>query len=89
MYLNRNSLIPLYCMQQRSPTLSVLAQELTERQSELDKLTAKSESLSREVAGSELRQECWRLHQQLGEVTARRDEWRLKEKETPEVSVNC
>ena len=88
MYLNRNSLIPTVC-NNALPLSLFWPQELTERQSELDKLTAKSESLSREVAGSELRQECWRLHQQLGEVTARRDEWRLKEKETPEVSVNC
>ncbi|CAI8003174.1 Intraflagellar transport protein 74 homolog [Geodia barretti] len=45
---------------------------------------AKSEALSHEVAGSELRQESWRLRQQLGEVTARRDDWRLKDQETPE-----
>jgi intraflagellar transport protein 74 len=58
--------------------------ELAEKQGELDKLVAKSEALSREVAGSELRQESWRLRQQLGEVTARRDDWRLKDQETPE-----
>ena len=41
----------------------------------------KSETLSQEVAGSQLHQEAWRLQQQLTEVTASRDEWRLKDQE--------
>lgn len=61
------------------------SQDLSEKQAELDKLVAKSQSLAEEVGTSELRQESWRLHQQFSEITARRDEWRQKEKETPKV----
>ena len=48
-------------------------------------LSAKTEALSHEVGTSDLHQEA---HQQLREVTARREEWRLKEKETPQ-STTC
>lgn len=58
--------------------------ELNEKQMELEKLGEKSETLSQEVAGSELRQDYWRLQQQLNQLTLRRDEWKLKEQETPE-----
>ena len=64
-------------------------QALSEKQAELDQLVAKSQSLVEEVNTSDLRQESWRLHQQLQDVTARRDEWKQKESETPQVTYTC
>lgn len=46
---------------------------------------AKARGLQEEVGGAELRMESWRLHQQLAEVVGKRDMWREKEKETPQV----
>ena len=51
----------------------------------LDQLVAKARGLQEEVGGAELRMESWRLHQQLAEVVGKRDVWREKEKETPQV----
>ena len=73
---------------------------MEQKEKELDSLTSKAKMLEEEVATSDLKQRACKhciyevktyllfyevqLHQQLAEVTAKRDEWKLKEQETPE-----
>ncbi|XP_064385371.1 intraflagellar transport protein 74 homolog [Halichondria panicea] len=61
-----------------------IEQELSQQQSTLESLSAKINNLQEEVNSSDIKQEAYRLHQTLSEAVQRREEWREKEKETPQ-----
>ncbi|XP_019857255.1 PREDICTED: intraflagellar transport protein 74 homolog [Amphimedon queenslandica] len=61
-----------------------IKEDAEQKEKELESLTEKAKMLKEEVATSDLKQRAFQLHQQLAEVTAKRDEWKQKEKETPE-----
>jgi intraflagellar transport protein 74 len=63
---------------------AVIKEDLYGKEQELAMLTEKAEKLEEEVASSELKRKAFQLHQQLMEVTNKRNEWKLKEQETPE-----
>ena len=58
--------------------------ELEEQQAALNSVNAKVEALQEEMSSSEMKQTAYRLHQQLAGVLEKRDEWREKDKETPQ-----
>lgn len=61
-----------------------LEKELEQRQTELEAVSAKMKTLEEEVASSEIKQEAVQLHKQLAEALKTRDQWREKDKETPQ-----
>ncbi|KAL5491671.1 hypothetical protein EMCRGX_G017003 [Ephydatia muelleri] len=61
-----------------------IKKELEEQQAALNSVNAKVDSLQEEMSSSEMKQTAYRLHQQLAEVLEKRDEWREKDKETPQ-----
>lgn len=61
-----------------------LEKELEQRQAELEAVSAKMKTLEEEVASSEIKQEAVQLHKQLAEALQTRDQWREKDKETPQ-----
>lgn len=61
-----------------------IKKELEEQQTALNNINVKIEGLQEEMSSSEMKQTAYRLHQQLAEVLEKRDEWREKDKETPQ-----
>jgi intraflagellar transport protein 74 len=61
-----------------------LKTELEAKEKELEQLTARGRTLEEEVAQSEIKQEAVRLHKELAEALAKRDQWRQKDQETPQ-----
>ncbi|XP_065890276.1 intraflagellar transport protein 74 homolog [Dysidea avara] len=61
-----------------------LEKELEQRLAELEAISAKVQSLEEEVTSSDIKQEAVALHKQLAEAVQIRDQWREKDKETPQ-----